>query len=197
MSGICVDNLSKSFGENKVLDGVSLFIPEGKTTCLMGPSGCGKTTLINLLLGLEKADGGTIRGVPSKVSVVFQEDRLFESFTALSNIKAVSDRETAERLIKAMGLEGSGNKPVSELSGGMKRRVAIARALAYGGELTVMDEPFKGLDEGTKEAVAAYVKDALFGKTALVVTHDINEAKALGAFVVAMSADGKIETNRA
>ncbi len=192
MSGICIKNVYKSYDGKKVLDGVSLEIPEGRSICLMGPSGCGKTTLLNVLLGLEAADGGSISGVPERTAVVFQEDRLFEDFTVLSNVKAVSDRETALKLVKALGLAGSEKKPVRELSGGMKRRAAIARCIAFNGDFVVMDEPFKGLDEGTKAKVLALVRSALSGKTALVVTHDAEEAKALSAEVVTMTPNGKL-----
>ncbi len=183
---ISIKDISKSYGEKEVLNGFSMDISKGQTICLMGKSGCGKTTLINIILGLEKADGGTVSGVPSKTAVVFQEDRLFENYTTLSNIKAVSNKETAESLIEAMGLQGSEKQPVSKLSGGMKRRVAIARCLAFDADFVVMDEPFKGLDDKTKQSVMNYVKKRLEGKTALIVSHDINEAKALGAELVTM-----------
>ena len=116
---------------------------------LMGPSGIGKTTLLLLLLGLVSPDSGEITGLPEKVSVIFQEDRLCEDFSALSNVAMVLPRggeETASALLKALGLEEAMRQPVHTLSGGMKRRVAIARGLAADSPLLLMDEPFKGLD---------------------------------------------------
>lgn len=196
MNDIIISNLCKSFGDNCVLNDFRLNIQAGEVSCIMGPSGCGKTTLLNILLGFEKADSGNISGKPEKVSVVFQEDRLFEDFSVLSNIKNAltgCDKERATALIDAMGLKGLENKPVKELSGGMKRRVAIARALAYNAEFVVMDEPFKGLDEKTKGAVIDCVKAELRGKTALIVTHDREEARCMNAVLVMMTADGKRE----
>jgi len=79
---IVIKSLTKSFGDKAVLSDFSAVIPGGKATCLMGPSGAGKTTLVNIILGLVKPDGGSISGVPEKISAVFQEDRLCEGFTA-------------------------------------------------------------------------------------------------------------------
>lgn len=194
MKDIVVSKLCKAYGDNKVLNNFDLNISECTITCVMGPSGCGKTTLLNILLGLETADSGEIKNLPQSISAVFQEDRLFEDFSAVSNIKAVNtDKAKATTLIEAMGLAGSEKKPVKELSGGMKRRVAIARALAYEADFVVMDEPFKGLDEKTKGSVIDFVKKALKNKTALIVTHDREEAKRLGAVLVTMNAYGERE----
>lgn len=194
MKDIVVSKLCKAYGDNKVLNDFDLNISECTITCVMGPSGCGKTTLLNILLGLETADIGEIKNLPQSISAVFQEDRLFEDFSAVSNIKAVNtDKAKATTLIEAMGLAGSEKKPVKELSGGMKRRVAIARALAYEADFVVMDEPFKGLDEKTKGSVIDFVKKALKNKTALIVTHDREEAKRLGAVLVTMNAYGERE----
>lgn len=122
--------------------------PEGKTTCIRGRSGCGKTTLIRLLLGLDIPDKGKIEGISDrKISAVFQEDRLCENLSAASNIRLVctetiSDREL-EEAYKAVALQ----KPVRELSGGMRRRVSILRALLADSDCVIMDEPLRGLDE--------------------------------------------------
>lgn len=195
MTDIKITELSKSYGENAVFRNLTLTLKIGRTTCVMGPSGCGKTTFANILLGFEKADGGTVSGLPDKISAVFQEDRLFEDFSALSNVKAVlpsGNAEKALRLLSSMGLEGDAKKSVRELSGGMRRRVAIARALAYEAPFTVLDEPFKGLDEKTKDGVISFVKSYLKGKTVLLVTHDTNEAAAMDALLVKLSADGTL-----
>lgn len=190
MKGIKVGGLSKSFGEKHVLDGFSATFPDGATTCVMGPSGCGKTTLLHILLGLERADGGTIDGLPSRISAVFQEERLCEDFTAVTNIRLVTGRAVPETEIEhclaAFGLAGSTRVPVRELSGGMKRRVAIARAVLAEGKLLVLDEPFKGLDEGTRRLVAAEVKRRTAGRTVIMVTHDPAEAVMMDAGVIEM-----------
>lgn len=181
---IRIEKLCKSYGENRVLTDFSAVFPEGETSCVMGASGCGKTTLLRLLLGLEKPDGGTILGLPEKISAVFQEDRLAEPFSAEANLALVTGphvpRETLRSALSALGLSGSLDKPVRELSGGMRRRVAIARALVYDAPLLLLDEPFKGLDEETKKTVMDYVKAHAAGKTVILVTHDEDEAEYLG-----------------
>ena len=138
MKDIVVEQVSKRFGEKRVLEHFSAVFAGGETTCIMGDSGCGKTTLLNLLMGFEKADGGRITGVPEHMSTVFQEDRLCEAFGAVSNIRLVLGRKVPAEWIRdhlrELGLDGDAfDKPVSEFSGGMKRRVALARAVSYGG----------------------------------------------------------------
>ena len=184
MMDIRIDSLEKSYGENRVLRAFSAVFPEGRFSCIMGASGCGKTTLLRILLGLEKADSGEITGLPSRISAVFQEDRLADDFSAVSNLALVLGkrvpRETLRAELSALGLSGSLDKPVRALSGGMRRRVAIARAMLCDAELYLLDEPFKGLDEETKKIVMDYVKTKSAGKTVIFVTHDEEEAAYLG-----------------
>lgn len=191
MNDIIVRRLWKAYGDKQVLADFSARIPAGQITCLMGPSGCGKTTLLRILLGLETADAGTIENVPALKSVVFQENRLFEDFSALSNCGVVipgrQNKQTIVALLSALGLTDSLEKPVRSLSGGMKRRVAIARALLAPGELLIMDEPFSGLDENTKHTVLTCVKDHVKGKTILFITHDPAERDFLADQVIFMS----------
>ncbi|CCY20787.1 aBC transporter ATP-binding protein [Eubacterium sp. CAG:786] len=126
-------------------------------------------------------------------SAVFQEDRLCENLTAAANIRLVTGnkRVAAEitQALEAVGLPGCADKPVRELSGGMKRRVALVRerrvamvrALLAEYSVIVLDEPFKGLDESTRATVAEYCRKMLAGKTAIVVTHDRSDCEALSA----------------
>ena len=190
MKNIEVRDLTKRFGEKRVLEGFSAIFPAGATTCVMGPSGCGKTTLLHILLGLEHADSGSIDGLPPRISAVFQEERLCEDFTAVTNVRLVTGRAVTdteiERCLAAFGLAGSTRVPVRELSGGMKRRVAIARAVLAEGDLLVLDEPFKGLDEGTRRLVADEVKRRTAGSTVVMVTHDPAEAVMMDAGVMEM-----------
>lgn len=190
MSAITIKNLYKSFSDKKVIENLNLNIPYGERICIMGSSGCGKTTLINILLGLEKEDSGIINGIPKQTTAVFQEDRLCEDFSALSNVRMVlntkDSTETAKSALIALGLEQALNKPVKALSGGMKRRVAIARALVALSDFVILDEPFKGLDDDTKDLVIDYVDRSTAGKTLLLITHDAEEAKLLGATVYHM-----------
>ena len=151
--------------------------PEGKTTCIRGRSGCGKTTLIRLLLGLDIPDKGKIEGISDrKISAVFQEDRLCENLSAASYIRLVctetiSDREL-EEAYKAVALQ----KPVRELSGGMRRRVSILRALLADSDCVIMDEPLRGLDEKTRTKTIDYILKKTEGKTLIFVTHEEQEA---------------------
>ena len=190
MNDLILTNITKAYGEKVVLDGFSHAFPAGKRTCIMGPSGCGKTTLLRIILGLETTDGGTITGRPERVSAVFQENRLFEDFSALSNLAAVchhGDKQVMTDHLTELGLGDSLHKPVRTLSGGMKRRVAIARAVLAPGDLVVLDEPFTGLDKDTKEVVVSYLKHHTQGRTLIIVTHDPAERDALADEVLDMT----------
>ena len=190
MKDLVLTNIRKAYGDNLVLDGFSASFPAGRCTCIMGPSGCGKTTLLRILLGLEAPDAGTMTGRPSRCSAVFQENRLFESFSALSNLSAVRKGREKEELLQhlnELGLGESAYAPVSTLSGGMKRRVAIARAVLAPGDLLVLDEPFTGLDQETKAIVLSYVKHHTQGRTLVLVTHDPAERDALADQVIDMT----------
>ena len=180
MSDIKVAGLRVSYGDKKVFDGFDAVFPEGRLTCVMGPSGCGKTTLLRVLMGFLVPDAGTVESVPRKKSAVFQEDRLSEDFSVLSNIRMVTGKRVSRETIAAhLGELGLGSElltPVRELSGGMKRRAAIARAVLFGGDAVFLDEAFKGLDEGTKTLTMDYFLRHTAGKTVVAVTHDPEEA---------------------
>jgi len=188
---IFINNVSKSFGDKVVLRNFSATLYEHRYNCIMGPSGCGKTTLLNMLMGLLKPDSGTITGVPQKKSTVFQEDRLCESFSAVSNIRMVlskrTDTETIREHLAFLGLkEDSIYLPVHELSGGMRRRVAIVRAMLAESEIVFLDEPFKGLDIETKKTAIQYVKANSRGRTVILVTHDKAEAEEMNGNIIRM-----------
>lgn len=190
MKDIAVNNLWKRYGEKQVLRGFSAVFRGGETSCIMGRSGCGKTTLLQILLGLEKADAGSVTGMPKRISAVFQEDRLCEEMSAVGNIRLVTGKSVAESemasCLDAFGLSRDKKTRVSEMSGGMKRRVAIARALLAPGELLIMDEPFKGLDEATRADVAETIAARLNGRTLIFVTHSPEEAAFFDAKVIRM-----------
>lgn len=185
---ILLRNINKAFGEKKVISDLSLKLEYGKRYCIMGASGSGKTTLLNIILGLQRADSGTLSGVPKHVSAVFQEDRLCEPYSALANVLAVTGKAVPEAeiiaMLGALGLEGSEREPVNKLSGGMRRRVALARAILAKSELIILDEPFKGLDDQTREAVISVLLAHTAGKTLIVATHDVRDAEALSAEVL-------------
>ncbi len=188
MSDLALENISKRYGENRVLENLSLTFPDNSITCIMGPSGCGKTTLLRIVAGLVKPDSGCIRGRPGRISFVFQEDRLCEDFSAVANIRLVTGKKMQDseimRHLAALGLAESARMPVRELSGGMKRRVAIARAVCYQSGLLLLDEAFKGLDEERRKMTMDYIRAESSGKIMICVTHDPAEAEYLGGTLV-------------
>lgn len=192
-----VRDLTKSFHELKVLDRVTLTFEAGKTYCLMSPSGSGKTTLFRILLGLERADGGEVRGIQGKrFGVVFQEDRLCEAFTPLENVLMTAargiTRENARRELCRLLPEESVDRPVATLSGGMKRRTSICRALLAPSDMVLMDEPFTGLDEDMRRQVIGYIREKTEGKMLILSTHDPEDVKLLGARLVRLKPVSRI-----
>ena len=188
---IVIENLSKAYDNQKVLDNISVTFPDKSFTCLMGKSGVGKTTLLSILMGLEQADAGFVTGLDDKkISVVFQENRLCNNLTALVNIKMVIDKESGMtdakilEYLRRIGLGEDVKKPVQEYSGGMKRRVAILRALLADFDLLIMDEPLKGLDDATKMDVINLIKELTKEKTVIMTTHDDSEADVFNAQII-------------
>lgn len=168
---IKIKNITKSYGGKTVLDNLSFEIPDSGIFGIFGPSGCGKTTLLRILCGLEEADSGEIHDAGS-FSVVFQEDRLMPSMTALENVSAVSDEKIAKEWLEKVGLGESFGKYPRELSGGMSRRVAIARAFAFDADALILDEPFKGLEAELKESIAELICEYAQKRPVILVTHD-------------------------
>lgn len=197
MKKIRVLGVTKRYGSKTVLDNVSFEIERNAVFCLMGPSGCGKTTLVRIMTGLEKADKGRIKGINAdRIAFVFQEDRLIDHLSALSN--AILPLGKNEKSIKAgmkalalLGLKGEEKKPAQKLSGGMARRVAIARAMLADADIVFMDEPFKGLDRENREKAIGFVKKYAEGKTLIVVTHSPTEAQLLNGTVYQMPIPAK------
>ena len=176
---IIVSNLSKKYNDKIVLNNFNCIFKNKSISFVIGKSGVGKTTLIRILMGLEVADNGEIIGInDKKISAVFQEDSLCENLSVLFNIKLVSENisnSQIENALELLDLKGCLYKRVRELSGGMKRRVAILRALLYDYDLLIMDEPFKGLDKGTKSKVMDFVINEINDKSAIIITHDIDD----------------------
>lgn len=178
-------HLAKHYGGQAVLSDFSLSLPSEGVTALCGPSGCGKTTLMRLIAGLEKADAGTITGhAGARISMIFQEDRLLPWCTAEQNIALAAPGADAGFWLEQMGLGEARQKLPDELSGGMRRRVAIARALAYGGDLFLLDEPFKALDDATRVKMIECTMREIQGKPAILVTHELAEAATMADTVM-------------
>lgn len=174
-------DVSKSYAGLNVLEHINLEFISGNTYCLMNPSGSGKTTIFRLMLGLTRPDSGFIKGLDTgTLTAVFQEDRLPEMFTPVEQLimagpKGYSTQEAKKELLHLLPQECL-SRPVSTLSGGMKRRVAICRALAYPFDCCLMDEPFTGLDEETRQTVISYVLSKVSGKLLIATTHHEEEA---------------------
>lgn len=179
-----IQHLCKSFDGKMVLDHVSLTLESGGTACLMAPSGRGKTTLLRCIAGLEAPDSGQITDLPERIAYVFQEDRLCDGFSAVDNIRLVTGKALGEgeirRHLEELGLAGSLDQPVRELSGGMRRRVVISRAVCFSADLLLLDEPFKGLDDEARQQTANYILRHRGAAAILCVTHDREDAAALG-----------------
>lgn len=170
-----VEDLRKSYGGAAVLQGVS-FTAEIGLTRVTGSSGIGKTTLLRILLGLERADGGTTNADRFRWAAVFQEDRLLSQLDAEGNLRfalgtAYDSRKAAE-LLETLGLVDVGGKRVRDYSGGMKRRLALARALLAPCDALALDEPFTGLDAGNREAALACILRAAKEKIVLLAAHE-------------------------
>ncbi|WP_311174074.1 ABC transporter ATP-binding protein [Halobellus ordinarius] len=209
-----LDGLTKSYGTENVVEGLSLTVREGEILTLLGPSGCGKTTTLRLVAGLERPAGGAVRlngrsvsgssFVPPEergVGVVFQEFALFPHLTARENVAfGLKDRPDAEvdrrvdELLELVDLEGQGDSYPDQLSGGQQQRVALARSLAPEPEILLLDEPFSNLDVDLRvemrEEVRKIIKET--GVTAISVTHDQEEALSISDRVAVMN-DGRIE----
>lgn len=177
-----INGIYKSFKEKEVFRDFSLTIDDKKRTAILGESGKGKTTLVRIIAGLEKPDGGKVENADNRpFSMVFQEDRLLPFKTLKKNVMLVgANEEEAEKYLKAVGLGKEINSYPDELSGGMKRRTAIARALAYKKYKTlILDEPFNGQDPKTKEALISLIKSETEGKTVILITHSKEDAEVL------------------
>lgn len=172
-----IRNLSVKLGEKQIFDCFDADLPEEGTILVSGESGIGKTTLLRVLCCLQKPDQGTVSGLEKRrISVVFQEPRLLEHLSAISNVAIVSDRAKAESLLIQLNLENELGLKAGSMSGGQKQRVSIARAFAYSDDVVLLDEPFSGLDEQNKERVAALIRSA---RLAVVVSHEASDAALL------------------
>lgn len=168
-----LQQVSKSYGGVPVLQGITACYEAGKRYYFRTPSGSGKTTLFRLIAGLEEPDkGGSIQRRGSRISMVFQEDRLCEAYSALVNVDMVTgDRGSSREQLLCLLEEADLDRPCRELSGGMKRRVAIARAMAAGGDVILLDEPYTGLDPESRSRAERYICSQSRNSALLIATH--------------------------
>lgn len=193
---IIIENISFSYGEQKILDSFSAELPGIGCVCFSGPSGRGKTTLFQIIAGLMKPDAGRIfaEEMPwPTLSYVFQDDRLLPWLSAAQNVEAVirnrpkqNRKEIAARLLTQLGLSEALDKYPEELSGGMKQRVNIARALAFDAQIVLLDEPFKGLDEESKNIVKDIIRRLKTDRLILLITHDRLDSDELADRIVCL-----------
>lgn len=178
-------NCTASYGNEPVLLGINAEFVCGKVYAITGESGIGKTTLLKVLWGLVKTDDGEVWGTEGIGAGGFQENRLFEEYTALENVFATgqctASKETVYEALETILPKESLEKPVKEYSGGMKRRVEIVRAMFTESPIIVLDEPFAGLDEGAKARTISFIKKYQNERTILFTTHSAADIKEIDA----------------
>jgi phospholipid/cholesterol/gamma-HCH transport system ATP-binding protein len=204
---IRIEKLHKRFGHNHVLRGITLNVRPGRTRVILGCSGSGKSVLLKLIIGLLKPDSGSILvdtqditqldgreliNIRRKFGMVFQQAALFDSMSVFDNVafplrehttlSAKDIQSKVEAKLALVGLEHTGPRYPSELSGGMRKRVGLARAVILDPEVILYDEPTTGLDPLTTENVDQMILDAKsqLGITSIVISHDIGSALKVG-----------------
>jgi phospholipid/cholesterol/gamma-HCH transport system ATP-binding protein len=207
VASVAVENLQKSFGSHKVLNGVSLSVSRGETLAVLGRSGTGKSVLLRIIIGLETPDSGSVRilgqdiaglaldrmsAIRKKMGFLFQHAALYDSLTVAGNVafplehhrKDMSKserRDRVERLLGEVGMEGDFKKMPSDISGGMQKRVGLARALALAPEILMLDEPTAGLDPISSGEINDLILKLQreHQMASIVVTHDMHSAKTI------------------
>jgi iron(III) transport system ATP-binding protein len=203
---IRLERVTKRFGDVVAVGETSLCVDRGEVVALLGPSGCGKTTLLRLVAGFERPDGGVVEVAGSvvaghgawvppeqrRVGMVFQDYALFPHLTVAENVGFGLPRRKREgrvaELLATVGLDGVGARYPFELSGGQQQRVALARALAPSPELILLDEPWSNVDPAFRETLRAELTEIVrpLGVTVVLVTHDREEAFSLADRIALM-----------
>lgn len=207
MKALRIKQLSKTFKNVQALQDITLELEEGQMLAVLGPSGCGKTTLLRSIAGFETPDAGTIeigeqlvfsdslnlKPEKRRIGYVPQEGVLFPHMTVAGNIGFSLSRkerrgDRVEEMLELVGMSGLGDRMPDQLSGGQQQRVALARALAPAPSLVLLDEPFSALDAGLRTKLREDIKSMLkaIGATAILVTHDQEEALSMADVVAVM-----------
>ncbi|HEM4402279.1 amino acid ABC transporter ATP-binding protein [Streptococcus suis] len=217
-----LQNITKSFGQQTILNHLSLSVKEGEVVVILGPSGCGKSTLLRCINKLESIQDGDIlldgqsilsgtlslQDIRQKIGMVFQDYELFPHMDVLENltlvpVKALKRNKEevqaeAETLLKRVGLEDKKHSYASELSGGQKQRVAIIRSLLMHPKIILFDEVTASLDPEMVREVLVLINDlAKEGRTMLIVTHEMEFARAIADRIIFMDKGEIIEENTA
>ncbi len=216
---IDIQSVTKSFGSQRVLDGVTFQVRRGETRAILGRSGTGKSVLLRVIVGLQTPDSGAavilgvnmatgtdreITGVRKQMGFLFQHAALYDSLTVAENVafplvhhrKDLSDsdrKDRVEELLKEVGLEGHGNKMPANISGGMQKRAGLARALALDPVILLLDEPTAGLDPISSGEIDQLVLklQQQHQMASIVVTHDMISAKTIATRIALMD-KGKV-----
>jgi ABC-type nitrate/sulfonate/bicarbonate transport system ATPase subunit len=186
-----IRGLRKAYGTHLVFDGIDLDVARGERVAILGASGCGKSTLLRCLSGLETADAGTVT-TGGEIGVVFQEPRLFPWLDVARNVafpaRNGEERARVPNVLALVGLGHAARRLPKELSGGMAQRAALARALIRDPHVLLLDEPFAALDALRRIELRAAVREilTLTRASAILVTHDVDDAFALGERIVVL-----------
>lgn len=202
-----IKNLTKKYGSQTILDGIDLSIDKGEVMVVVGPSGCGKSTLLRCINSLEDIDSGEIIHDGHKIGMVFQSYELFPHLSVLDNITLapikVQKRDKAEvkkqalELLKRVGLLDKADSYPRQLSGGQKQRVAIVRALCVEPEILLFDEVTAALDpEMVREVLDVMLDLAKQGRTMIIVTHEMQFAKAVADRVIFLDGGHIVEEGK-
>jgi phospholipid/cholesterol/gamma-HCH transport system ATP-binding protein len=220
-TAVALQGLRKSFGNQKVLNGIDLEVPRGQTMAVLGRSGTGKSVLLKLLIGLQQPDAGSIQihgeeitklgfnelnEVRKRMGFLFQQAALYDSLTVEENVAFPLERHTqlsgdelrrrVRELLASVGMEQDVSKLPSEISGGMQKRVGMARALALDPDILLFDEPTAGLDPITAGEIVRLIVELKEQRkiTSIVVTHDLHGARAFADRVVVLH-EGNLVTD--
>ena len=188
---VILRDISKRYGDKRVLENLCLTFTFGKRYAVVGTSGIGKTTLLRLIAGLEKQDDGSVEMQNDPViSYAFQEPRLFPGLTVMENIRAIDPERDGSQLLEMLDLLHESDHYPASLSGGMKKRAGLARALSKKADIYLIDEPTAGQDANHSAAVADAIRAYTAGSLCIISTHDAELIAAIAEEMIVFSNKG-------